>query len=73
MVDGVGVPIREVLSGAAGVPSVGFPPPLPSIEAPSSMFGTIKLSRDIKLYFITKHVNRLQRWDVDSKSSNSVL
>lgn len=45
---------------------------LPSM-LPSSMFGTIKLSRDIKLYFMTKEVNRLHRNDLASKSSNSCL
>jgi len=74
--DFVVVPGEDKLAGigVVVVASVGFPlPPSAGVIAPSSMFGTIKLSRDIKLYFITKDVNRLQRWDIASKSSNRVL
>lgn len=42
-------------------------------SAPSSILGTIKLSLDIKLYFMTKEVNLRQRWEDASKSSNRVL
>jgi len=59
----------EVVVPAAGVVSVTSVPE----SVPSSIFGTIKLSLDIKLYFITKQVNRLQRWDLVSKSSNKLL
>jgi len=45
---------------------------LPSM-LPSSMLGTIRLSRDIRLYFMTKEVNRLHRYDLASKSSKSCL
>ena len=59
-----GEPVDEGSAAAVGVP----PSPIPS-----SMLGTIKLSRDIKLYFITKLVKRLHKWDLASKSSNKLL